>query len=105
MSTWSPSAISPISVSSTVALTMYESVPMTTIWPVDEPEPVLLDAALLAALDAPLLAPPPPPEFDPVPVTCSPVVRLTDATVPAIVEVKDASLRLVWAVDNEDSAD
>ena len=64
MSTWSPSAISPISVSSTVALTMYESVPMTTIWPVDEPEPLLLEAALLAALAAALPLPAPP-EPDP----------------------------------------
>src|SRR3984957_9285079 len=104
MSTWSPSAISPISVSATVALTMYESVPMTTIWPVDEPEPVLLDAALLAALDAALLFPAPP-EPDPVPATCWPVVRSTEATVPEMVEVKDAPFRLVCAVDKEDSAD
>ena len=79
---------------------------MTTIWPVEEPEPLLLEAALLAALEAALLLPvPPPPEPDPVPVTCCPVVRSTEATVPEMVEVKDASLRLVCAVDNEDSAE
>src|ERR1700722_4756304 len=80
---------------------------MTTIWPVDEPEPVLLEAALVAALpvlEAALLLPPPL-EPDPVPLTCWPVVRSTDATAPEIVEVKDPSLRLVCAVDKDDSAD
>ena len=33
------------------------------------------------------------------------MVRLTEATVPAIVDVSEASLRLVCAVDREDSAD
>ena len=50
MSTWSPSAIWPICVSSTVVLTMYESVPMTTIWPELEPEPVD-DEELLLEVD------------------------------------------------------
>ncbi len=43
---------------------------MTTIWPVDEPEPLALEAALLAALDAALAAvavPPPDPTRSPSP--------------------------------------
>ncbi len=32
-------------------------------------------------------------------------MRLTEATVPEIVEVKEASLRLVCAVEKDDSAD
>jgi hypothetical protein len=40
-----------------------------------------------------------------VPVTCCPTVRSTEATVPAIVEVSDASLRFVCAVETEDSAE
>ncbi len=41
----------------------------------------------------------------PEPVTCWPLVRFTEATVPAMVEVSEASLRLVWAVESEDSAE
>ena len=56
---------------------------------------------------AALLEPVPalPPEPDPVPVTCWPTVRSTEATVPAIVEVSDASFRFVCAVDSDDSAE
>ena len=71
---------------------------MTTIWPVDEPEPLPLDAAPLAALE-PLPPLPPPPSRIPSRSPVGPSVRSTEATVPAIVEVKDASLRLVCAVD------
>ena len=46
---------------------------------------------------------PPPPV--PVPVTAWPTVRLTEATVPEMVEVNEASARLVWAVVNDDSAE
>src|SRR5581483_7484449 len=58
-----------------------------------EPEPVP---------EPELLAPPPP---LPVPLTSWPTVRLTEATVPEMVEVRDASARLVCAVEREDSAD
>ena len=46
-----------------------------------------------------------PVEPEPVPVTCWPTVRSTEATVPAMVEVSDASLRFVCAVESDDSAD
>ena len=42
---------------------------------------------------------------DPVPVTCWPTVRSTEATVPEMVEVSDASFRFVCAVESEDSAE
>ena len=41
----------------------------------------------------------------PEPVTSWPTVRFTEATVPAIVEVSDASFRFVSAVETEDSAE
>ncbi len=41
----------------------------------------------------------------PVPVTSWPAVRFTDATVPAMVDVSEASFRLVCAVESEDSAE
>ncbi len=51
--------------------------------------------------EAAAAAPPPLPP----PLTCWPVVRLTDATVPAMVEVSEASVRFVCAVVSEDSAE
>ena len=42
---------------------------------------------------------------EPVPVTCWPTVRFTEATVPEMVEVSDASFRAVWAFDSDDSAE
>ena len=78
-------------------------VPITTTCPVDEVE---VEAPVLAAAASDPPLPPrrhPPPV--PVPVTASPTVRLTEATVPEMVEVNDASARLVWAVLSEDSAE
>ena len=49
MSAWSPSAIWPIWVSSTVVFTMYESVPTTTIWALEALVPVLPVDALARA--------------------------------------------------------
>ena len=82
---------------------------MTTIWPLD-PDPVellllaLLALAALAALPV-LPVPPPPPPLLPVPVTCWPTERSTDATVPEMVDVKDASFSAVCALVSDDSAE
>jgi hypothetical protein len=104
-------------VSSTVVLTVYEAVEMTVICAVsDEEVAELLEAVLLEAADAPVEAPvdapvaavnaepvvPPLPvdddDVDPDPVTCWPTVRSTEATVPAMVEVRPASVTSVCAV-------
>ena len=63
------------------------------------PEPVLPEPVL----PEPVLPEPVLPE--PVPVTCSPTVRLTGATVPEMVDVSEASLSAVWALDSDDSAE
>ncbi len=62
-------------------------------WPRWQPEPPKL------------LEPEPPEPPDPEPVTCSPTVRLTEATVPEIVDVSEASARSVCADERADSAD
>ena len=69
--------------------------------------PVLAVAELaaLAALPVPPVPPVPPPVPVPVPVTCWPTVRLTEATVPAMVDVSAASLSAVWALESDDSAE
>jgi hypothetical protein len=107
---WSPTLTWPTWVSSTVVLTVYEFVEMTVIWAeVDDEEEELLEAVDGTAdvadppnsLDPELLDPAPeaPEDEDvPDPVTSSPTARPTDATVPAIVEVRLASARLVCAV-------
>src|SRR5258708_28472716 len=100
MSTWSPSAIWPISVSSTVAFTTYELVPTTTIWALDDPVPVPVPVPVLPVPPLPV-----PPLPDPVPLTCWPTFRLTEATVPAMVDVRAPSFRAVWAFDRDDSAE
>ena len=58
----------------------------------------------LPVLPVPVLPVPPAPVL-PVPVTSWPAARFTDATVPAMVDVSEASFRLVWAVESDDSAD
>ena len=82
---------------------------MTTIWPELRSGPgrrrraaaaAALGAAARAAAPEPVLPLP-----EPVPVTCWPTVRLTDATVPAMVDVSEASSRLVCAVESDDSAE
>ncbi len=74
---------------------------MTTIWPDDEPDPV--DASCCGCRAAEPVAPGP---LLPVPlslslrpnpcrsVTCCPTVRSTEATVPAMVDVSDASFEV-----------
>ena len=80
--------------------------PITTIWPdvlpvePDPVEPVPVELEPVPASPVPAFPLP-----EPVPVTCWPTVRLTEATVPAMVEVSEASFRLVCAVESEDSAD
>ncbi len=79
---------------------------MTTIWPELEPEPPRARAAgPAAARAAPAVAAADRRRPSRCPVTCWPIVRSTEATVPAIVEVSEASLRLVCAVESEDSAE
>ena len=65
----------------------------------------VLAAALAPAAEAPDPPAPDPPPPLPVPVTDWPTVRLTEATVPEMVDVNDASARLVWAVVSDDSAE
>jgi len=103
MVAWSPCFTWPIWVSSTVLVTLKLSLEITTIWADEVPDepPVVLDAPPVV-LDAPPRALDADAaeelfEADPEPVTCWPVVRFTDATVPAMVEVSEASARLVWA--------
>src|SRR5664280_298174 len=59
------------------------------------------DAPLLVAPLDPMLEAPveddPFPEDDPLPDTCCPTERLTDATVPAMVEARLASASDAWA--------
>ena len=115
MTAWSPAWIWPTSVSSTVVLTVKAPVDTTTmslLLPEDDDELEADDdePRALAAAPRPLSpedveeldpVPPEPDAPDPeLPETSSPVVRLTDATVPLKVEVRLASARLVWAVDS-----
>ena len=115
MTAWSPAWIWPTSVSSTVVLTVKAPVDTTTMslllpedddeLEVDDDEPRALAAAPrpLSPEDVEELDPVPPEPDAPdpeLPETSSPVVRLTDATVPLKVEVRLASARLVWAVDS-----
>jgi hypothetical protein len=101
-------------------------VEMTTICPVDEVEELLDDEADELAAEE-LLSPPPSPPADapvalePVPLepveadpepellllldTCWPTLRSTEATVPAMVDVNEALVRLVWAVVSWDCAE
>ena len=44
-------------------------------------------------------------EDPPLPDTCCPTERSTEATVPAMVEVREASARSVWADVSEDWAE
>jgi hypothetical protein len=119
-------------VSSTVALTMKLLVEMTTICADVELDELLADedAELDAELDAeepadppakplpevpvdpplaPLLEPPVEAEPEPEVVllldTCWPTLRLTEATVPAMVDVSEALARLVWAEVTWDCAE
>lgn len=105
MVAWSPCFTWPTWVSSTVALTLKLLVETTTIWADDEP-----DAAELVEDEGLELPEPPglaeddadvddaePEEDPPEPDTCWPTERSTEATVPAIVEVSEASARSVSA--------
>lgn len=81
---------------------------MTTISPEDDPDPV--EELPVPAVDDPVALAPLPADPDPVeplpdPDTVWPTVRSTEATVPEMVEVSEASLRFVWAVESDDSAD
>ena len=79
---------------------------MTTIWPVRPiPSAAAAEAALLRRSTLRRCCCRHRRRSPTRPVTCWPVVRSTEATVPEMVEVREASLRLVCAVDSEDSAD
>ncbi len=70
------------------------------------PEPPVPPPVPEPPLPEPPLPEPPLPEPPvPEPVTSWPTVRFTEAIVPAIVEVSDASSRFVCAVETEDSAE
>ena len=103
---WSPTSSCVTSVLSTEALTTYEPVETTTTWPLDD-DPVDPVDALVAADEPPklpvaeVLALPVPDGDEPPPLepeTCWPTVRLREATVPLIVEVKVALATLFSAV-------
>jgi len=110
-----------------VALTTKLLVEMTTICALDEldDDELALDAEELADGEALLLGllldpveageldeeaepepePEPEPELLEVPATCWPTLRLTEATVPVMVEVSEALSRLVWSDVSWDCAE
>ncbi len=107
MTAWSPTLIWPTWVSSTLAFTTYEPFEMTTIWSLDELVPVPVEPVpappVPPAPPAPPVPPVPPdppllPVEPPLPDTCCPTVRLTEATVPVIGEVRVASASALCAL-------
>ena len=82
--------------------------PTTTICAVVPVLPVLpVPVELEPVLPVPVEPVPVPPEPlpEPVPETCWPTLRSTEATVPPMVDVRAASSSDVWALDRDDSAE